>query len=58
MTIETDGIRRIIRDGVSINRDTLKTVLTEAVDEIETLRAKVRDQGYALEACGDARFVK
>lgn len=39
MTMDLEVLKRIVRDGVGLNRDTLN----EMVLEIETLRARVSD---------------
>lgn len=57
MIYETETLKRIANDGVFPRRETLALILSEAAAEIETLRAKVKDMGYELEAA-DARFVK
>lgn len=46
MTIEIDALKRIIRDGVGLNKDSLM----EMVSEIERLRVEVRELEYALDA--------
>lgn len=50
MTIEIDAIKRILRDGVGLNRDTLAACLPELIAEIEMLRARVKELEYKTEA--------